>query len=92
MKACSNCNAGVFPEDLYCGQCGFRLNKDQISPYMTQTEVRMEDVRTKLGRVYYKMGKYKKAATEFKKAIKANPGDTLALKMLEQLKQEHNIK
>ena len=87
-----NCfKGGTFyrPEDKFCGECGIKLDAKINSPYNTQTGLNVEDIRSSLGTVYFKMGKYEKALVEFKKVLEHNPNDSKAREMLEVIENEH---
>ncbi|MEJ2543976.1 MAG: tetratricopeptide repeat protein [Calditrichaceae bacterium] len=68
--------------------CGFKLDSYERMSHITQKELTVEDVRIKLGTVYYKMGKYHEAIDIFEMILKTNPEDPVAKHMLESIKQK----
>lgn len=89
MIRCPRCSEEVFPDDLFCGNCGRKLDSGDAEQLMkTQTELRVEDVRSNLGIVYYKMGKYEEAIGAFKKVLENNPEDEKALEMIALIEKE----
>ena len=85
---CPECDAQRYPEDIYCGLCGTKFEAPRHEPLLTQKELTIDDVRNKLGQVYYKMGKLEKALEVYEKALQTNPGDREALYMSEKIKKE----
>lgn len=85
MNVCPSCGYTIYPEDNFCGQCGKKITVSEGSAFLTQSALRVEDVRTNLGMVYYKMGNMEKAIEEFRKVLKANPDDAKARQMLDQI-------
>ena len=88
---CKECGTEYLSIDKFCPQCGSKLENFNESPYKTQVGLNIEDVRNNLGTVYYKMGKFDKALTEFKAVIQHNPNDSKAQEMIDLLKKEHNL-
>ncbi len=88
MKNCPKCESERLPEDIYCGMCGYKLDSFDNMSHITQKELTVEDVRIKLGTVYYKMGKYHEAIDIFEKILKTNPDDPVAKRMLESIKDQ----
>jgi len=88
MKTCPKCESERLPDDVYCGLCGFKLDSYDRMSHITQKELTVEDVRIKLGAVYYKMGKFHEAIDIFEKILKSNPEDPVARRMLESIKEK----
>ncbi len=89
MNRCPRCSEEVFPNDRFCGNCGRKLEAGDAEQLMkTQTELRVEDVRSNLGIVYYKMGKFEEAIGAFKKVLENNPRDEKALEMIALIEKE----
>ena len=88
MKNCPKCESERLPEDIFCGMCGFKLDSSERMSHVTQKELTVEDVRVKLGMVYYRMGKYHEAIDIFEKTLKKNPDDPVAKRMLETIKEK----
>ena len=86
---CFKCGTFYTSEDKFCGECGIKLEVKIDSPYNTQTGLNVEDIRSSLGTVYFKMGKYEQAIVEFKKVLEHNPNDSKAREMLEVIENEH---
>ena len=88
MDSCPNCKAIVDSGDKYCGQCRFELKIEKIAPLMTHQEINVDDVRSKLADVYFKMGKIKEALEIFEKNLDVNPKDAHAMEMIDLIKKE----
>ena len=88
MQKCPKCESEQLPEDVFCGMCGFKLDSSERMSHVTQKELTVEDVRVKLGMVYYRMGKYHEAIDIFEKTLKTNPDDPVAKRMLETIKEK----
>lgn len=88
MKDCPKCGSERLPEDVYCGMCGYKLDSHDQMSHITQKELTVEDVRVKLGMVYYRMGKYHEAIDIFEKTLKMNPDDAVAKRMLDAIKDK----
>ncbi|MEJ2053694.1 MAG: tetratricopeptide repeat protein [Calditrichaceae bacterium] len=88
MQNCQRCNSERLPEDIYCGMCGYKLDSHDRMSHITQKELTVEDVRVKLGMVYYRMEKYHEAIDIFDKTLKINPDDPVAKRMLEAIKEK----
>ena len=54
---CFKCGSEYMAEDKYCPNCGLKLDENLASPFRTQVGLNIEDVRSNLGNVYFKMGK-----------------------------------
>ena len=88
MNNCPKCEHERLQEDIYCGMCGFKLDSSNHTSHITQKELTVEDVRIKLGMVYFKMEKYHEAIDIFEMILKSNPDDPVAKKMLESIKEK----
>lgn len=86
---CFKCGTMYHSEDKFCGECGIKLDAKIESPFNTQTGLNVEDIRSNLGTIYFKMGKYGKALTEFKKVLDHNPNDSKAREMLAVIENEY---
>ena len=86
---CFKCGSIYHSEDNFCGECGIKLDVKIESPFHTQTGLNVEDIRSNLGTVYLKMGKYKKAKIEFEKVLEHNPNDSNAREMLEVIEKRN---
>jgi len=85
MNSCPRCNASIFPDDNFCGTCGYEINYDRNVPLVTKKDIKIADVRLKLGSVYLKMGRYDQAREIFEDILKSNPEDKMAQNMLSHL-------
>ena len=56
-------------------------------PLVTKQDINIEDVRSNLGTVYFKMGKYTEAKQIFNGILTENPQNEIALDMLNKIKQ-----
>lgn len=82
---CFKCGSVYYENDKYCAECGVKL--ENLTPsFNTQTGMNIEDVRSSLGLVYFKMGKFEQALTEYEKVLEYNPQDANALDMVDQIK------
>jgi Tfp pilus assembly protein PilF len=88
MDVCANCGAVYDSVDIYCGKCGVKIEPPEISPFMTQTGLNVADVRSNLGVVYFKMGKFSEALMEFEKVLSRNPDDGRAREMIKKIHEK----
>ncbi len=90
MHHCSKCSSLLYPDDKFCGQCGTAIVNDEnnAKKLMTQMELKIEDVRSNLGVVYFKMGRFDEAVSCFEKILKEDPDNLSARTMLEMIKEE----
>ena len=88
MTTCPKCGSERYPEDVFCGMCGIKLALPDRIPNLTQKEITVEDVRSKLGMVYFKMNKFEEAIEIFEKTLEINPNDQEARKMLGLIKEK----
>ena len=88
MDSCPNCRAFVDSDDNYCGQCKFELKIEKLTPLLTNQEIKVDDVRSKLADVYFKMGKVKEALKIFENNLDNNPNDYHAKEMIDIIKKE----
>jgi Tfp pilus assembly protein PilF len=85
MNTCPRCGTGSYPEDKYCGECGYNLAfQPQTHTTFTQKELKVSDIRMNLGVIYLKQGKYESAIENFKKVLEDDPTNELVQQMLEQ--------
>ena len=87
MNKCPKCENKTQAEDKFCGICGFKLEVKPGGPALTQKELRVEEVRTNLGIVYFKMGKFAKAIEIFEKNLKVCPDNLISMDMLQKAKE-----
>ena len=85
MDSCPNCGTYIENDDKFCGQCRFELTVQKIAPQLTNQEINVNEVRTNLAYVYYKMGEYKKALEIFRKNLELNSNDENAKQMINQI-------
>ena len=85
MKLCPKCAANISPEDKFCGMCGFEVISFKEMQYLTQKDIKVDDIRQKLGMVYYKMGKYEEALEIFQQSLEKNPDDKDAKEMVNKI-------
>jgi lipopolysaccharide biosynthesis regulator YciM len=90
-SCCPNCNSKFFPEDVYCGNCGNRLNEQKIVFGATQQALKASDIQFKLGVVYFKKKEFPKAVELFTKILEQEPTHTQALEMLEAAKNAETL-
>ena len=91
MKKCPSCRTEIFTEDKYCGNCGYNLSiQMQSNTIFTQRELKVNDIRTNLGVIYIKQGKYELAIQNFKKVLEEDPDNELVCQMLEQAQAAQN--
>ena len=88
MDACPKCGAFVEISDNYCGQCRFELAEEKMTPLLTHQQINVDDVRTRLAHVYFKMGKYKEALIIFENNLKLNPDNDHTKQMIEIIKEK----
>ena len=87
---CFKCGASFIGGDKFCPQCGIELENSLVGNFKTQIGMNIEDVRTNLGMVYFKMGDYEKALNEFQQVLKHNPDDAKAKTMIKQISAQQN--
>ncbi len=87
MESCPRCKASAFPEDNFCGTCGYKFNQNMKIPLVTKQDIKVEDVRANLGSVYFKLGKYNLAKEVFKNILTDNPTNENAINMLNQINE-----
>jgi len=88
MNSCPNCGAHIEETDNYCGQCRFKLVPDKMEATLTHREINVQEVRSNLGLVYFKMGKFKEALEIFEKNLEIKPSDQHAKQMINLIKEE----
>ena len=90
MNLCTKCGTKNYDGDKFCGKCGVKIDVPEMSPFMTQAGFSVAEVRSNLGVVYFKMGRYAEALDEFKKVLVRNPNDARALDMVLQIEEKQN--
>ncbi len=90
MNICTKCGAPYYDGDKFCGKCGVKIDVTEMQPLMTQVGLNVAEVRSNLGVVYFKMGKYAKALNEFHKVLSRNPNDVNALEMIRKIEEKQN--
>lgn len=88
QKSCQRCGSDAYPEDKYCGICGFELAA-QVAPSAsegTQVDLKLSDIRYNLGMIYYKKGEFNKAAETFENLLKEDPENPQFQEMLDMAK------
>lgn len=88
MNVCTKCDTTYYDGDKFCGKCGVKIEVAEVPSYMTQGGLNVSEVRSNLGVVYFKMGKYPEALNEFKKVLIRNPNDPKALDMIRQIEEK----
>jgi Tfp pilus assembly protein PilF len=68
--------------------CGIKMDAESHVPILTQKELTIGDVRSKLGMVYYKQGNLEKALDIFEKTLQTNPRDAEAIRMRDMIKSK----
>lgn len=89
-KKCPKCQKEVYPEDLFCGNCGFNLSVQEHKVVGTQVDLKLSDIRFNLGMVYLKKGEYAKAIDTFEKILKEEPDNLQIMEMLKQAREALN--
>jgi Tfp pilus assembly protein PilF len=87
IKTCPRCGFPVQPGDFYCGKCGFNIFEKERKVSLTQAELRLDDIRLRLGNVYLKKGEYSKAIETLEKVLKENPNNPEAQYLLEEARK-----
>lgn len=90
MNVCTKCDTVITEGDKFCGKCGVKLVSPEMPSYMTHAGLNVAEVRSNLGVVYFKMGKYTEALNEFKKVLARNPNDARSLDMIKQIEEKQN--
>lgn len=88
MNVCTNCNTIYYEGDKYCGKCGVKLASPDIASYMTSAGLNVAEVRSNLGIVYFKMGRFEEALNEFKKVLSRNPNDGRSKEMIRKIEEK----
>ncbi len=89
QNSCQRCGSEAYPEDKFCGVCGFSL-ANQVAPNTsegTQVDLKLSDIRYNLGMIYYKKGELKKAAETFENLLKEDPENPQFQEMLETVQR-----
>jgi len=73
MSFCPRCTATTFEGDKFCGTCGLLIAERTTFPELTQKSYGLEEVRYKLGVVYFKKGSYQEAYDIFEKILEQDP-------------------
>ena len=83
MSTCPECQAAIYSEDKYCSQCGHKLDLSTHAGdrRLTQKPLKSSEVRYKLGIIYFKRGKYKKAIETWEKLLDEE-SDNFAIEQL----------
>ncbi|MBN2009106.1 hypothetical protein JW960_07155 [candidate division KSB1 bacterium] len=85
MSTCPRCHAEYYPDDNFCGNCGFNLSThNQYTTICEPQDLSISDIRINLGVIYLKQGKYDMAAQNFKRVLEGDPQHTAAQKLLEE--------
>ncbi len=89
---CNICKSEITKDDKFCGNCGSEINSEdgEVQKFMTQQEIKLDDVRSNLGMVYFRMGKYDEALECYKKILEQNPDNLSAKTMIEIISKERN--
>ena len=87
-NVCTRCDTVFFDGDIFCGKCGVKLEVQETPQYMTQPGLNVAEVRSNLGVVYFKMGRFPEALNEFKKVLLRDPNDARALEMIKQIEEQ----
>lgn len=88
MNNCPKCNEQVQPDDLFCGQCGFRLFAHHKKGSVTQHELKVNDIRFNLGIVYLKKKAYDRAIEVFSKILEEKPNSEKVIEMIRLAENE----
>jgi len=87
IKSCPRCGFAIQPGDFYCGNCGFNIFEKESKVALTQAELKLDDIRVKLGIVYLKKGEYSKAIETFEKVLLDCPQNLEAQQLLNNAKE-----
>ena len=93
MTACPKCQAQSAPEDKYCNRCGYKLDQSfrTSGAKVTQRAMNTEDVRYKLGMVYFKRGKYREAIETWQKLLVNESNNTAVKQLIDEARKELKI-
>ena len=93
MTACPKCQAEPSPEDKYCNRCGFKLDHSQqtLGGKLTQKAMNAEDVRYKLGMIYFKRGKYREAIETWQKMLEDESSNAAVKQLIDEARKELKI-
>ena len=87
IKTCPRCGFAIQPGDFYCGKCGFNIFEKESKVSLTQAELKLDDIRLRLGNVYLKKGEYSKAIETFEKVLQDNPKSAEAQHLLDNARK-----
>ena len=88
MKKCPRCGYDVYTNDNFCGFCGYNLSECITDRTFTKQELKLNDIRLNLGKVYIKQGKNDLAIELFEKVLEQDPKNLKIKKMLGKAKEE----
>ncbi len=81
---CPRCQAEKKNADRFCGECGFRLNEEEVLTDGTRVEMKMSDIQLNLATVYFKRADYQETKRLCEKILVLEPGNKSAQELLEK--------
>ena len=87
IDSCPRCGYSILPGDFYCGRCGFNIFEKESKISLTKAELKLDDIRLRLGIVYLKKGEFSKAIETFEKVLAEHPSNLQAQELLIEAKE-----
>lgn len=93
MPKCPKCQTEALPEDKYCSRCGHKLARSLQTRggKVTQKAMKADDIRYKLGIIYFKREKYQEAINIWQKLLEEESENVAVKQLIDEARKKLKI-